>query len=552
MAKIYFPQYARGRNGIEIILGETILEHIRRIGGVEINSECGGKGICGKDIIRVEQGLESLIKITPSERKFLEQGKLKSGQRLACQARVTKKAGDIKVFIPDFGRYTILTDSIETDVELNASVFRKSGRVLYHTGEDLGQYQGKIFGLAIDVGTTTLVMQVVDLETGKNIGRPIASKNPQIAYGNDVISRIGYTRDNERGLKELQEAVIDDVNKSLKELEKQLEVKEGLITRNIYDVVAVGNSTMRSIFFGQNVHNLGVIPFEPSSKEALTRKAAGLGLEVNPEAMTYAPSLIGGHAGADCLADIIATRLYQSQEIEMIIDIGTNGEVAIGNKDRIMTASCAAGGAYEGYQIRCGVGAIEGAITEIKIENGGVKYETLGNKPPLGVCGSGVIDLLAELLRNSIMNERARIKEDYHLTDSISISQEDINQLIIAKAGLRADQDLLIKYYGISLDEVTRIYLAGAFGNYMNIDNAIAIGLLPETDKGKYVRFGNGALAGARDMLLSQEKRRDAEKLTDLIEHTKPNEIEGTEFQYMVAERMYFNGKHSRKTTQVR
>ncbi len=549
MAKIYFPQYARGRDGTEIILGETILEHIRRIGGVEINSECGGKGICGKDIIRVEQGLESLIEVTFSERKFLEQDKLKSGQRLACQARVTKEAGDIKVFIPDFGRYTILTDSVETDVELNPSVLRKSDRVLYRTGEDLGRYQGKILGLAIDVGTTTLVMQVVDLETGKNVGRPIASKNPQIAYGNDVISRIGYTRDNERGLKELQEAVIDGVNKSLKELEKQLEVEEGLITRNIYDVVAAGNSTMRSIFFGQNVHNLGVIPFEPSSKEALTKKAAGLGLKVNPEAMVYGPPLIGGHAGADCVADIIATRLYQSKEIEMIIDIGTNGEVVIGNKDRIMTASCAAGGAYEGYQIRCGVGAIEGAITEIKIENGGVKYKTLGDKPPLGVCGSGVIDLLAELLRNSLMNERARIKEDYHLTDSISISQEDINQLIIAKAGLRADQDLLIKYYGTSLDEVTRIYLAGAFGNYMNIDNAMAIGLLPKADKGKYVRFGNGALAGARDILLSQGKRRDAEKLTDLIEHTKPNEIEGTEFQYMIAERMYFNGEHLRKTT---
>ncbi len=203
MAKIYFPQYARGRDGTEIVVGETILEHIRRIGGVEINSECGGKGICGKDIIRVEQGLESLIEVTFSERKFLEQDKLKSGQRLACQARVTKEAGDIKVFIPDFGRYTILTDSVETDVELNPSVLRKNDGVLYHTGEDLGRYQGKIFGLAIDVGTTTLVMQVVDLETGKNVGRPIASKNPQIAYGNDVISRIGYTRDNKRGLKEL-------------------------------------------------------------------------------------------------------------------------------------------------------------------------------------------------------------------------------------------------------------------------------------------------------------------------------------------------------------
>jgi uncharacterized 2Fe-2S/4Fe-4S cluster protein (DUF4445 family) len=260
--------------------------------------------------------------------------------------------------------------------------------------------------------------------------------------------------------------------------------------------------------------------------------------------MSYGPPLIGGHAGADCLADIIATRLYQSEEVEMIIDIGTNGEVVIGNKDRIITTSCAAGGAYEGYQIGCGVGAIEGAITKLRIDDGCASYETLGNKHPVGVCGSGVIDLLAELLRNGIINESGRIKRklrEYNITDGISINQEDINQLIIAKAGLRTDQDLLIKYYETDLDGVARVYLAGAFGNYMNVDNAMTIGLLPKTDKSKFVRYGNGALAGAKDMLLSQEKRRDAERVASMIEHTKPNEIEGEEFAYMVALNMYFS-----------
>ena len=540
MAKIFFPQYARGRDGIDIEVGQSVLEHIRRIGGVEIDSECGGQGVCGRDIIRVEEGLQHLAEMSDIEKYFLEQGKLQPNQRLACQAKVAGSEEDIRIFIPDFGKYTILTDSVETGVELDSSIFRKDSRVLYHSGEDLGPYQGKVLGLALDVGTTTLVMQVVDLQTGKNVGKPMASKNPQIAYGNDVIYRIGYTIDHNHGLKELQEAVIDGVNKSLKELEKQLKVEEEEVTGNIYDVVAVGNSTMRSIFFGQNVHDLGVIPFEPASKKAITRKADRLGLKVHPEAMAYGPSLIGGHAGGDCIADIIATRLYQSKETEMIIDIGTNGEVVIGNKDKIMTASCAAGGAYEGYQIKCGVGAIQGAITEVRIDHGKVRYKTLGNKPPLGVCGSGVIDLLAELLRNGIMSERARINGDYHLTNGVTISQDDINQLIMAKAGLRADQDLLVKYYGTNLDEIAKIYLAGAFGNYMNIDNAMAIGLLPRKDRSKYIRFGNGALAGARDMLLSQQRRRDAEELTGLIEHTKPNEIEGTQFQYLIADRIYF------------
>ncbi len=543
MAKMFFPQYERGRKeGIDLVIGQSVLEHIRRIGRVEIDSDCGGQGICGKDIIRVEEGLESLTEMTPHEHHFLDQGVLKPGQRLACQARVAQDGKNIRVFIRDFGRYTILTDTLERDTELDPCVTVKNERVLYHTGDNLGQYQGKLLGLAVDVGTTTLVMQVVDLITGENIGHPIASKNPQIAYGNDVISRGGYAMEHEGGLKELQAVVVDGINSSLRELEKTLQVQEGSIKSHIYDVVVVGNSTMRSIICGQDPRTLAVIPFEPLDTQAVTLTASELGLHVHPHARVYGPPLIGGHAGADCLADIIATRLYQSDEIEMIIDIGTNGEVVIGNKDKIMTASCAAGGAYEGYQISCGVGAIEGAITKVNIENGHLKYETLGNKPPKGICGSGVIDLLAELLRNDIMNERARIRQPYQIADGVAITQDDINQLITAKAGLRTDQDLLMKYYGTNLDGVARIYLAGAFGNYMDIPNAMTIGLYPVIDLEKFVSFGNGALAGARDILISKEKRIDAERVvaTKII-HTKPNEIEGEAFAMMVVQNMYFN-----------
>jgi uncharacterized 2Fe-2S/4Fe-4S cluster protein (DUF4445 family) len=540
MGKIYFPQYARGRDGLELKPGDTVLEHIRRIGGIEIDSECGGEGICGRDAIRLERGAGSLTELTDTEKKFIKQGRLKPDQRLACQARIAEDKQDIYVFIPDFGRYTILSDFIETDVRMDPFVRRIDGRVVHADGDDLGPYEGRILGLAIDVGTTTLVMQVVDLESGENVGKPVASKNPQIAYGNEVISRIGHTMNHKHGLKELQEAVIDGINQSINELEKQLGEGKSL-RKHIYDITAVGNSTMRNIFFGEEVHSLGVIPFEAPDNSSLTRKAAEIGLDVHPRARVYGPPLIGGHAGSDCLADIIATKLHESTEIGMIIDIGTNGEVVVGNKDKMLTASCAAGGAYEGYQIRCGVGAIEGAITQLKIENGQVSYKTLGNKHPLGVCGSGVIDLLAELLRSGVMNQKARIKKNFHITDSISISQNDINQLIMAKAGLRIDQDLLIQYYGISPEEIKKIYLAGAFGNFMDIDNAAAIGLLPKVKKDKFIRFGNAALAGARDMLCSKQKREEAEGMKKVLTHLKPNEIEGEKFQYLVAENMYFN-----------
>jgi uncharacterized 2Fe-2S/4Fe-4S cluster protein (DUF4445 family) len=286
------------------------------------------------------------------------------------------------------------------------------------------------------------------------------------------------------------------------------------------------------------VSSLGVIPYQPGSLECAQCNAVDLGLQVNPACEAYGGPLIGGHAGADAVADIVACGMHEDDAINVLIDIGTNGEVAVGNRHRIMTASCAAGGAYEGATVTCGVGAIAGAIKNVWIHDGHVDFETIGNKPPLGICGSGLIDLLAELLRNGIMSRKARIEKEFHLTDTISITQEDIYQLITAKAGLRVDQDLLMTYYGVGIDDIERIYLAGAFGNFINPENAAAIGLLPQT-AGKTVRVGNAALAGARAMLLSRELRATAQEVAANIEHTKPNERE-PEFAYIVADRMYF------------
>ncbi|MCK4325289.1 DUF4445 domain-containing protein [bacterium] len=527
MGKVFFPQFRRGREGIKASQ-DSILDHARRL-GVEIASECGGLGKCGRCLIRVEKGSRCLNEKTEEEKKH----SLGKEERLACQARVINPTADICVFIRDFGKYSILSESIETTVELNSFVIRKGDRVSHHSGEDLGPYGGELFGLAIDVGTTTLVTQLIDLEDGRTIAT-LARKNPQISYGNDVISRIGYTMSHEGGLGELQKTVMKVVNDSLEELERE----KGEIRKYIYDVVAVGNSTMRSIFFGQDVSSLGVIPFEPLSPVPIGKKAPDIGLAINPGGNVYGPPLIGGHAGADALADILASRMYEDENVVMLIDIGTNGEVAVGNKDRIMTASCAAGGAYEGATIRCGVGAIEGAIKNIWMSDHRVDYETIGGKPPVGICGSGLIDLLAELLRKGIMSKTAKLKKEFFVAEDISITQQDIYQLITAKAGLRLDQDLLIKYYGITLEGIEKIYLAGAFGNYINSESAVSIGLLPPAAE-KVVKIGNGALAGAREMLLSQKMRAKAEEVVGRIEHIKPNERE-KDFAYMVAEKMYF------------
>lgn len=527
--RMYFPQYRKGRVGIELFAG-TILEHARQL-GIAIDAECGGRGTCGKCRVRVNRGREALCPPTEAE-QILNLG---PDERLACLAQVVAP-GDVYVYVTSAGAYTILSDTVRQDIELNPAVTREGESVIWHgpAGDQaLGDYDGEMLGLAVDVGTTTIACQVLDLQSGETLAT-VTRKNPQGAYGDDVISRIDHTMRHEDGLAELQATVISAVNDTLNELAR----RDGLNAAHIYEAVAVGNPTMRNIFFGLDVKPLGVIPFEAPSKDPINVRADSLGLKINPAANVYGPALIGGHAGADCLADIIAARMHEADKPCMIIDIGTNGEVAIGNSQRIMTASCAAGGAYEGATVSSGVGAIAGAISNVFINNGDIRVETIGDQPAIGICGSGLIDLLAQLLKAGIMTQKAKLDGEFHLTDSITLSQQDVYQLITAKAGLRTDQDLLVEYYGLKLDQVDKLFLAGGFGNYINVDNAIAIGLLPDVGD-RVVKIGNAALAGAADMLLSLELRRASEVWAAKIEHTRPNEVE-SEFAYLVAENMYF------------
>jgi len=527
MGKVYFPQYRRGRDGIDAFEG-TLLEHAQKL-GVEVASECGGLGKCGRCTVRIDRGAEALAERTEAEKQF----DLGPDERLACQAKVLARAQSVRVFVKDSGNYSILAETPEAQIELMPMVRHEGGRVVHAEAGDVGPHQGELYGLAIDVGTTTLVTEIVDLEDGRHVAT-LSRKNPQVSYGNDVISRISYTMEHEDGLKQLQHAVIRGVNEDLERHARE----NGEFRNQIYDVVVVGNSTMRNIFFGQDVKSLGVIPYEAENRDSITVRAGSVGLRVNPGCTVYGAALIGGHAGADALADILASGMYHDHAVNMLIDIGTNGEVAVGNRDRIMTASCAAGGAYEGATIRCGTGAIEGAIKNIWLHDSQVDFETIGGKPPVGICGSGLIDLLAELLRGGIMSRNAKIKADFKVAGKISLPQQDIYQLITAKAGLRTDQDWLMKYYGVTVEDLKKIYLAGAFGNFINPENAAAIGLLPDAAN-KVVRIGNAALAGARAMLLSREVRADSEQLATSIEHTKPNERE-PDFAYIVADNMYF------------
>ncbi len=527
--RVIFPQYARGRDGIEIEDGATLRDHAQKL-GVLIPSACGGRGQCGKCVVRVDRGLASLAEKTQAERTF----SLGEEERLACQARVCSGERDIHLYLKAAGEYTILTESVEAPVPLDPFAYREGNQVFLRgvRSDSLGSYEGELLGLALDIGTTTLVAQVLDLETG-TVVTTLACRNPQAVFGDDVISRIAYTDQHEDGLARLQKTVVEAVNALLRDFDGG---EAGRRRNHIYEAVVVGNPTMRELFFGRNVHSLGTSPYEPDDKSPINQKAVMVGLDINPAANVYGAPLVGGQVGADCVAVILACDLHKARRPSMAVDIGTNGEVAVGNANRILAASNAAGGAFEGGTVSCGTGAVQGAIASIAISagDGPVRYETIGNMPPIGVCGSGLIDLLAEALREGIIDERGRLSGKYrqagefaltHNNGRISISQKDINELRLARAGSALNQQSLMREYGVDLDGLGRICLAGGFANYVNLDSAVAIGVLPDGGD-KLVKIGNGALTGARQMLLCRERRADAERLARTIEHGKPSEGE--------------------------
>ena len=538
MGHIFFPQFKKGKEGLKIHPGLTILDYAQKL-QLKINAECGGVGKCGKCIVRIEKGEENLNQPTSSEKKF----NLPENHRLACQARIVRDISDIVVFIKEFGEYEILKYGMEREVEICPSYIKKNGNV-YKNGKEIDIYRDGIFGLAIDIGTTTIVFDIVNLENGDIMGT-IAKTNPQIIYGNDVISRIEYAMvdkkekrflekdERYKKLNEMQKIVVEMINNSIKEFNNN-------INDSIYEAVVAGNPTMRDIFFLNDISTLGKIPYEPLNPSSIIKKPDEIGLEINKNGEVYGLPLIGGHIGADIVADIIASEIYNEEKICMLIDIGTNGEIVIGNKEKLIATSAAAGGAFEGVNISCGVGAVEGAIKEIKILNGKVYFSTIGNKYPVGICGSGLIDLLSELLKNKIIDEKARLKNnEFYITGDIKINQNDIFQLITSKAAIRTAWQVLLKVYSAEIKDIEKIYISGGFGNFINIESAINIGLIPDIEREKIIKIGNGSLEGAREVLLCYGKRKLAEEIAKKVIHIKTNEIE-KDFDYILAQNMYF------------
>lgn len=390
------------------------------------------------------------------------------------------------------------------------------------------------YGLAVDIGTTTVVVNLLDTEKGKIIDKA-GTYNKQAVYGSDVISRIIYTDENPRGLELLQKAVIDSIN----ELIDELLLKNDLHGNDISAFVCAGNTVMSHMFMKVPATYLRLEPYIPAITKFPVVKARDLDLNINPEAAIITLPSIASYVGGDITAGVLATMLSQSDKITLFIDIGTNGELVLGNSEWLVTCSCSAGPAFEGSGISCGMRAMDGAIDQIEIDRSSleVKCRTIGDSKPLGICGSGLIYSLSEMKATGIIDRAGKIQEnaasprirrgnegmEYVLAftyesegeQDIVITEGDIKNLLRAKAAIFAGIRTMLEQVQLEISDIERIYIAGGFGNYINIEDAIEIGLLPDLSLEKYEYVGNSSVQGAMIVLLCKEAIKEAEELAD-------------------------------------
>lgn len=514
------PLY-HGNTKLDLVVGKTIFDYADAL-KVRVPTSCGRSGECHECIVEIRQGVKALNPPTASE-NFL-----RGDFRLACQATVVNPSSDIEFAILR-RQPRILTQSIRRNVELDPILFRRKTSV-FRGDERVDDYRGNILGLAIDIGTTTIAFNLVDLENA-TILYTGSFENPQKFGGSDVMHRISYDAGPNHG--ELQKVMISAINFEIGDMVRKLN-KLKIHRRQIYEVVVVGNSTMRDLLFGLQVQSIGEKPYKSlleledergnRNGTSITVKAKEIGLRIFPLADVYGGPLIGCHVGSDIAADLLAIGMDQQDHDVMLVDIGTNTEIVIGNRDRMLAASCPAGPAFEGGEISYGMPGYQGAIESVTLHGSNVKYSTIENQEPQGICGSGLIDILAELRRTGQMTELGVLpngEETFSVVPDkgISISRSDISSLAQAKSATYSGQYIAMRRYGAPPEKIFKLYLAGGFANYIKIQSATSIGFLPNIPAERIVKVGNAALEGATIMLISQHMRSVIQQMARNIEH---------------------------------
>jgi uncharacterized 2Fe-2S/4Fe-4S cluster protein (DUF4445 family) len=520
----------------------TVLRAAREL-GVDINAVCGGVGSCGKCIVKIVQGMGNLSDPTTDEVELLGPESLGEGFRLACRSEID---GHMVVLVPKesrTGTQRLQTEGLDTPVRLEPLVKKQTidntTRILYgdEVLETCPSDDVPICGFAVDIGSTKLAGYLMDLSTGGVLSVGTAM-NPQIPFGEDIISRLSYALKGWGSRETLHESLVEGIRQMLAEACGKADADP----EDVYDLVFVGNTAMQHFLLDLDPTPLTHSPFAPASLEQRDIESASLGLG-NPRGRMHFLPLIAGFVGADCVADILATGVHRSDGLCFLIDIGTNTEIVVGNRDRMVACSCASGPAFEGAHVRHGMRAASGAIEGVWIDQESLEpsIKTIDDAEPLGICGSGLIDALSEMLKAGVIDTSGRIRTEveHHrirkrgdtseyviawgketgLKEDIVVSQLDVRELQKGKAAMFSGARIAMDQLGLSPSDIANVYMAGAFGTYINRESAINVGMIPEFSLTDIEQVGNAAGTGARMALLSASAREEAKKIRGKVEY---------------------------------
>ncbi|MBI0582788.1 MAG: DUF4445 domain-containing protein [Methanomassiliicoccus sp.] len=576
----FFP----GNVTVEVQDGETVLD-AAVAAGVQVNSVCGGRGTCGKCLVIIDGPAES-------EQGTLSPEEYRLGYRLACRTAVH---GDLSAFIPEgsqvsehqilaayHGRgapeLTPLTEvrrldlkapSLEDnladlervtcalgtpDLLVPLPLLKDLPRVLREGGWQLSLMLSRQdgtrrlmavekgakgianYGMAIDIGTTTLAAELVDLNTGRTVAQA-SDYNRQLVCGEDVLSRIAYAED--KGVERLTELVVDTVNGLIAQLcaerDKQRRFHSGTCDDDIASIVVSANTSMVHMLLGLDPTHIRYSPYIPITNVPPVLTASEIGLRAQPDAPVLCVPGRSSYVGGDITSDILLSGMHLSEDLALLIDMGTNGEVVLGNRDWMIGCSTSAGPAFEGGEVSCGMRAMGGAIDKVSISEREVSITTIGNARPRGICGSGLIDLIAQMFVHRYLDKKGRIDTatservrssgrgmEFIIHQEagekpIAVNDDDIAGVIRTKAAIYAGCSVLLRTVGREFADLDRVYIAGGFGNYINIDNAQTIGLLPDLPRERFELLGNASLGGAKLCLLSEKMRKEALEIYSMM-----------------------------------
>ena len=564
--------------------GQSLLDCARQL-GVDLVNLCGGVGTCGRCKVQIVAGQVS--EVTPKEREILNSQELADGFRLACH---TSPLGDCRVRVPPESltapqrtqveglevavepeppvrAYPVqvsppslkdgdlradaerlaqalaqqhqineCTIDIEALRDLSTRLREKDWQVRVAVRDReivaVGPVSRRPLGLAVDLGTTKIAGYLVDMETGQTLASR-GDMNPQIAYGEDLVARMAYANKSPSEAARLQELVAEALNQLAADMCAELDADSAEIT----EAVVVGNTAMHHLFLRLPVAQLARAPYVPAIKSALDLKARDLGLGIAPGSYVHLLPNIAGYVGADHVAMLLATGVAQAKGVVLALDIGTNTEICLANHGKLTSLSCASGPAFEGAHIKHGMRAANGAIEHVRLVDGRIEYQTIGGAPPVGLCGSGILDCLAQLYQAGVVEANGRMGEHPRVRDTgggrefvlvgedeqeagrpaITFTQKDVRELQLAKGAMRAGIQVLLELSGLGEAAIDQVIIAGAFGTYIDVASAIAIGMLPRLPLDRFRQVGNAAGMGAKLALISRSKRAEAQAIASRV-----------------------------------